>query len=264
VSELRVDGEIAFRLGHDRGVLVAEWVGLLVLRADRAGAGVSFTPVPGADPRVVAKLRAGHASALLHQLSGGLSLHAATVEHRGHAIAMFGPSGAGKSTAAADLCARAGAALVSDDFAAIDLTSVNPAVVPTEGDHWLDEAACRALESRGERVRDKWRAGAPRVATSRKPLSALVSLAFARDGSPLTVRRLSGLEALERLLPCVARFVVDDPEAQVAEFEQLRAVCRSVPVYELSRVRSLAQLSRTRSALLELLASEPDGRVTCH
>jgi hypothetical protein len=262
VSELLVEGEAAFRVGRDADTLVAEWIGLLVLRADRDGSNVSLTPAPGADPRLVAKVRAGHASALLRQLSGGLSLHAAAVEYRGRAVAVFGPSGTGKSTAAADLCARAGAALLSDDVAAIDLTRSRPFVVPTESDHWLDEAACRAVESRAEAVSDKWRAAPPLRATTDAPLAALVSLVFAPEGQAASIRRLSGLDALERLLPCVARFIVDEPETQVAEFAQLRALCQGVRVYELSRTRSFAQLSGTRRALLELL--ETDGRVACH
>jgi hypothetical protein len=121
------------------------------------------------------------------------------------------------------------------------------------------EQGGRAIAIFGPSGTGKSTAAADLCARAQATLVALVSPVFAEDGPAPVLRRIEGLDALERLLPCVARFVVDEPEVHVAELAQLGALCRHVPVFELSRARSLADLGRARAVLSSLLASPTHG-----
>jgi hypothetical protein len=262
VSELRVEGEIAFRVGRDGDDLVAEWTELATLRADREGRASSFVPKPMADPRLVAKVRGGHAAALVRHLQGALSLHASVVARDGLAIACVGPSGAGKSTMAAELCRRDGWELVADDIAPVELVGSQIQVLPREKEHWLDESSLDALnvQNAPEWVGDKCPILAPRVASAPSRLVAIIVLAFGADATEAGYSRLRGHAALAPLVPCLARFVLDEPAVQAQEFSQLSAMCAHVPIFELLRPRRLRDLQRAGDALESLLASQIFGK----
>lgn len=84
------------------------------------GAHIAATPHSD-DPALVGTFLLGSAWAVLWHRGGVLPLHGCTLEWNGRAHLFVGAQKAGKSTLAAVLV-RAGATLVNDDAAAIDLS----------------------------------------------------------------------------------------------------------------------------------------------
>ncbi len=256
-AELRVEGELVYRLGRDSAWLFAEWVEVGSLRCDRMGGSAVFTAEPSADPKMVAKMRSGICEALLRHLQGKLTLHACAIARGRSAIACIGPAGAGKSSAAAELCARPGFALLSDDMARLDVESGAWLVAPSDTEHFLHSDTREVLAFSGGPVDLKVYVSASAVAREPVPLRALVALEFTQGDVP-SLRRLRGHDLLATLLPCIPRMLVDDPSLQERELSQLRALCDMVPVYALSRPRRLAGLGDAGDVLATLLES-PDA-----
>jgi len=73
------DGEALFRWGYSDGDLVAEWGGLLTLRATRSGELKDLRAVPGASIELVEKARNGVATAFLRAQRKQYSLHGSAV-----------------------------------------------------------------------------------------------------------------------------------------------------------------------------------------
>ena len=260
-AELRLEGEVAYRLGRDGTSLVAEWAALGSLRCDRTGGSAVFTADPAADPKMVAKVRSGIAEALLRHLQGKLTLHACAVACDRGAIACIGPAGAGKSTAAAELCTRPGFALLSDDMARLEVDGGECLVTPSDAEHFLHQEAREALALEGGPEDLKVYVSASRIALEPVPLRALVALEFtdAHDESP-SLRRLRGHDLLAAIIPCIPRMLVDDPTLQARELSQLRALCDVVPVYALSRPRRLSGLRAAGDVLANLVRGQDADR----
>jgi len=266
-AEFREDGQLRFRVGRDGGRLVAEWPGICVLRADPDGAASELTPEPNADRDLVEKFHRGIAQALIRHLEGGFTLHASAAALDGTVIACAGESQAGKSTTAAELVLHHDAALVADDTLALDFDEDGSIRVhPTERVSWLlpdarsalgvaepvgeDGGASSPAESDSRRV--KLPIEPPRLAERRLRLGAVVLLGFDDDLAAPRVQRVRGHDALERLVPSVVRFVLDEPERNRRELEQLLALINAVPIYELVRPRKLEELGATIAALRAL------------
>jgi hypothetical protein len=259
LGESAVDGDVAFRVGRDGDELVAEWIDLCELRSDRRGEKVTFRAAPEADARVVAKVGGGLAAALVRQLKGGTSLHASAVARDGRAIAFLGASGSGKSTLAAHLCRRERCELLADDIVRLDLAPV-VAAHPTEGEHWLDaDARARLGEGESNEV-DKLPVGGSPIASTSHPIRALVALVLDGETKTTALRRLHGADAISRIIPCVVRFVLDEPDELVAEIMRLETLHTGVPVWELRAPRTWESLDETAVRALSLLGEERSGR----
>lgn len=245
------NGNLNFRIGRAGSDLVAEWAGHCTLRANRSGTSFDLTPAPDANPELIAKLHKGLARALVRHLQGKLTLHASAVSIRGRLVACFGESETGKSTTVAHLAQRPGVVFFADDTAAIEFCAKAVEVVPSETMSWLLPAAHAALGF-GETTR-KTAVPHAQVATQSEPLVALFHLAFDDRLPGPRVRRLHGQEALSRLLRAAVRFIIDEPAAQLQEFEQLQAVIRAVPVFELARPRGLAALAACGDSIVRIL-----------
>jgi hypothetical protein len=248
------DGEVGFRVGRAGSELVAEWPGLARLYAAGDGASHRWEFEPEADDASIDKIKQGLGRGLLRHLQGRVSLHASAVSLNGRAIACIGASGMGKSTLAADLCQHHGAALLADDVAAIEIDADPAIVLPGERAHYMVAESLRAL---GLRFRDdpdvdKHAVTAASLAAGPAPLHALVSLKFDDALAEPRLEPVRGLDALERLVPCLARFVIDDAQAQLRECEQLRSLAARVPLLELRRPRNLLRLNASSSVLLDL------------
>ncbi|MBS2016688.1 MAG: hypothetical protein JST00_27640 [Deltaproteobacteria bacterium] len=255
-GELVEQGTTLFRIGRDGDQLVAEWVGLCELRSDRRGAHVSLTGVVGADERLLTKVRAGLGAALVAHLQGATSLHASAVAAAdgARAFAFLGRSGAGKSTLAAWMCRRRGYTLVSDDVVRLSIDGASTEIIPGERDHWLDLEAWYAVEpdERGtENEPGKAPVPASRVAERPAKLTALVALSYG-DTTEIGFERLRGHRAMEAILPCLVRFVLDEPDAQLEELRRIEAILGGTPLFALRAPRDLAMLPAVVDALENL------------
>ncbi|WP_394827024.1 hypothetical protein [Pendulispora albinea] len=270
-GEFREEGELYFRVGRDGARFVAEWLGVCTLHADADGTGSELVPAPGADPMLVDKVHRGLARALVRHLEGKLTLHASASSFGEVAIACTGASQAGKSTLAAKLVAGHGGELVADDTLAVDLRDGAVIVHPTERLSWLLPDACRALGSiredgldeRGSSDEDdgglKYPVEPKRIAVGETRLAALVVLVFDDALSVPRLTRLRGLDAVKQLVASVVRFVLDEPERNRREMEQLARLSEAVPIYELARPRALEKLDATADVLRELARHRAGG-----
>jgi len=272
VGELYWEGDVLFRIGRAGEELVADWPYLCELRSDRQGENVRFTAHPDADPRIVAKVKAGLAAALVRHLRGGMTLHASSVARGGRAIACLGRSGAGKSTLAAYLCLERGFDLVSDDVVEVVVGEGSATVVPTEADHWLEPASRRALgigtlappspvprsplhdAPGGDEGKSCSRS--PRVAAHHVPLVAAFAVSLDPSVSAPIVRPLKGQEAVAVVIPCLVRFVLDEPDVQMAEVLRVAELLRGVPLYELRAPRDFQALPRTARVVEAMMLPE--------
>lgn len=261
MSEHRApDGELTFRVGRTKSGFVAEWPGTAKLFADPSGA-ARWEVDAGADQDTLAKIQQGIARALVRHLQGGFGVHAAAASLNGRAIACIGRSGLGKSTLIADFCKRYGAALHADDVACLELEDSGVKVLPGERLHWMLPASARAIgvefDDADVDQTDKYSVDPPVAAEAPAELAVLVALAFDDDVAHPVATRIRGLDALQVLVPSLARFVVDDSGAHLREYEQLRTLADRVPLFELRRPRSLKALSESSELLYRLLRGSP-------
>ncbi|MBX3190013.1 MAG: hypothetical protein KF819_23510 [Labilithrix sp.] len=254
LGEHAIEGDLAFRIGRDGDALVAEWIDLCELRCDRRGERVSFVAREGADARTVAKVKAGLAAALVRHLQAGTSLHASAVARGGRALAFLGRSGAGKSTTAAWLCRERGFALLADDVVEVELGAASGALArPTESEHWLGVASCRALGLPEPLEADKEPRAASRVERAPARLEVALSLALGEPDDAPRITRVRGHRAVELLVPCLVRFVLDEPEAQIAELGRIDTLVSRVPLCELRLPRDLRRLPEVGDLVEALL-----------
>lgn len=244
-------GETWFRIGTVGDEVIAEWIGLATLVAERDGKNPRLTFQPGSDPRDVEKIRRGSAWLLLRQLEGRLAMHGSAVAKDGKAIIFLGRSGAGKSTLAAAMCLR-GAELLADDAVAIDPGSQGQTwmVLPRETNHWLDATSLVALGHQSSGApKEPIRTTRPAQAPAR--LVAFVELSFWKE--PPATSPMHGIQAVGCLVPQLARFILDEPERQRRELDLLHSMTDTIPIVRLGRPQSFDALPATVELAFELL-----------
>jgi hypothetical protein len=243
-----------FRLGRWDDALVAEWVGLGTLVANRDGTRRELRPTGTMDAAVLEHVLARPIAALLRHLRGGVSLHASGVAYAGVALAFLGPSCAGKSTLATQLCEAPDVELVADDTAALDLDGPFVAILGGETDHSLrpDIADAMGLDASGHR---KLKKPARRTAAGPVRLGACVNLVFDPTVAAPVLRRVGGVEAFTALSLAIVRFALDDEAILQRELDHLARVAEEAPVYELRRPRNLASMAASARKATQLLSS---------
>jgi hypothetical protein len=246
LARYETEGRDAFRIGRDGAELVAEWPGVMTLRAQRDGSRHSYEPAPDADAHAIAKIRRGTGRALLRHLVGDLSLHGGAAAIEGTGIVLLGRSGQGKSTLTAALCAQAGAELYADDIVVVEHVDDRWWIGPAESEHWLDGPARRALglPADGPDATEKSPVPATRFGDAMATLTLLVDLVFGDVRAP-ELTPLSELEAVAQLVPQVARFVLDEPEVHRRELDVLGRIVHRVPMVRLTRPREYDALPAT-------------------
>ncbi len=248
-----------FRIGRCGSDPIAEWVGDATLRADRDGSHVRLDFAPGCDEGWARKLREGPAAALVRHLRGGITIHAAAVGLAGSGVLLLGESGSGKSTLAADLCEHADATLLGDDTAALAFSDVSIDVLPTERVNWLSPDA---REHRGTPLMPDGRklpVPVRRVAAEPIPLCAIVKLTFDDASRGCHVSRVRGGLVFTLLSLSQFRFVVDEPEVTLRDFEHIERLGSLVPLYELRRPRDLHVLQATGKLVASLVSAAGKG-----
>jgi hypothetical protein len=221
--------------------------------------------VPGTDGVWLEKLRSTLVDAFVRHAQGKVTLHGGAISRGPRALAFVGPSTSGKSTLTAALCQEVDIGVVADDTVALELPEGSPSstsieVVPTQSEAWLLPEARAALGF------DSFAAGKTAIplqqaAQDRLQLGAVIGLVFDSEATSPQLRRLRGQDAFSTLSSAAIRFVVDDPTAQMREFDQLRLLATMCPVYELRRPMDLSRLPHTVRCIKELLVHMdlPDG-----
>jgi hypothetical protein len=233
---------VAFRWAFEGDDLVAEWIGVLTVRATRKGELTAFQPVFGAPEALVEKTKQGVVAAFLRAQRHQRALHASAVSLHDKALACVGGSGLGKSTMAERMCRRTGAKLLADDIAAIDiLPNGEVHVLPSEAVVWL--ATADSMPKVPVRTTNP--------AASPAALKSIVSLVFDEGARTLEVREVRAADAVSALVPSLIRFD-REPLARTTELAWIGQLVSQSRVLEMRRSRDLA-LDTVVDALLELL-----------
>ncbi len=190
--------------------------------------------LPGADPGLVAILIEGAIPALVLVLRGEGVLHASAVHMDERRVAFVGRSGMGKSTLAALVCGQGGR-LMTDDVLRYEVEGKRVFGYAGTTELRLRPASAGLAEgyehSRRRRTSDGRTALSPGwAAVERAPLDAVVLPRLLPDAEAVSLRALSGAEALLALLrfPRFPGMVdVDVHRTQLAKLTELASL---VPV----------------------------------
>jgi hypothetical protein len=240
---------------HEEIVLYWRQVGTFLIRK---GQEIIIDPDSAAPAERVRLFLLGAAMGVLLYQRGLLVFHASAVALKHGAIAFLGSKGAGKSTITAALHMR-GHSMIADDVMAIDFAEGRPKVLPGFPQIKLWPDALASIGHKAEafpRLQPNWEKRDYRVTSgfSEKPLS--VQALFVLDHGPqLVIEPLPASQALLGLLPhwyCV-RFGTEVLQQldYGTHFLQCARLARCVPVYRLSRPRSISALSEVAQLLEE-------------
>lgn len=233
----------AFRWGYAGEDVVAEWGGVLSLRATRSGELKALRPEPGAPGDLVEKTRRGVAAAFLRAQRHQQALHASAVAWEGRALVCVGASGLGKSTIAERMCRRPGVELLADDITGIEVLAGGALQVPpSEAALWLGEEGAKAPVT------------APRTAEHPAVLRCIAGLVFDDAAPVLELHDLRGGDAVSAMLPSLVRF--DRTSALWArEFDFLGQLVARSRVVQVRRSHDVAA-DTVADGLLALLTGE--------
>jgi hypothetical protein len=216
---------------------VADWPGVLRLRATTAGEITDLVVAPDAPSDAVEKIRNGAAIAFVRAIAGKASLHASAVARDGIAILCVGPSGAGKSSLAKGLCEVGGACLLADDITVVDEIAGRWHASPSERAVWL-----RSSTDVGE---TKTPALCP-TSASPAPIVWVAHLSFDDDLDRAQVRLLKGAA----MAVCVLLAIVGlEPDPTPASLRRDLALVASI-----SAQASVLEVARPRRAPIEATA----------
>jgi AAA domain len=258
LAEQRIDGKIAVRIGRMGDDLVAEFANGEIFIANERGTRSHLERREGVRPALVEKLDTSVFDALLRHLQGKLTLHGGAVGLGSAAVAFVGPSGAGKSTLAAALCAQGDLELVADDTVAMELVGDKDCrgtvvVRSTQTAAWLLPTA-RAALGFDSQERGKVPVQFAPSSSASLTLVSVLALTFDCHATEPNLRRVRGHDAFALLASAAIRFVIDSPEAQLREFDQLRTLAETCPIFELRRPCQLDQLQCTVQIVRRMLA----------
>ena len=191
-------------------------------------------------------------SALCYQ-RGLLAVHAGAVVIGNEAILLCAAPGKGKSTLTAFL-AKKGHPLVSDDLCCLDITKHIPVVHPAAQRLrlWSD-----ALETLGWEYqnfeRDFYRHDKFLVPWSRNVLLQPVTIRaiYLLEWGSLNLARLTGLNALKKFIAAgtYRGDILQQMEGTGAYWQRCLKLIESVPVWELTRPKNLAELEKVSNLL---------------
>jgi hypothetical protein len=197
------------------------------------------------------------------RLRGTTPLHASVLHWRRSALLIVGPKGAGKSTSAAAL-AQAGATVMADDIAALDLHDARPRVFAGEPRLRLMPDSAATVAAGGGEAMAIWSSADDR------PLKQYVSVVSpadpvrAPDSAPIAAiyvlePRRAGTVAIEPVAPAAAIPLLmaqrspnfmPDLDTRAADFGHLTRLAASVPVRRVARATRLDDLPDLASAML--------------
>ena len=212
--------------------------------------------VPRAVPPIPREERLWGIPAVLCFLQrGDHSLHAASVEIRGRAVAVGAPGRFGKTTLAAALV-DAGRRLLSEDSTCIRLDQRGVSVVPGPAMLRVRRDSQRPVAVPGTTIVDEDDERVHLAITEDRrgdglpvPLDAVVFLRPAEDGAP-RLERIAPEEAIADLWALSFHLPTDEDRARC--FDRIVRLASSVPIWNLHRPLRLELLQETVRALEEL------------
>jgi hypothetical protein len=220
------------------GSYVFRFHGMCEFEVSEDGQRVTCLPGPNCTDGLVQILMAGTMAAWLLTLRGLAVLHASVVRSGDATLLVAGHSGRGKSTVAA-LCCAAGAELVADDVAALQVGPAGVACIGLGGELRLRPQAFGIADlfspalPEGRRTDDgRLAIRPPRAQSEHNLVSAVLFPRPVRNSSEVVTRRLEPAKAVLTLL-ANARIAGMVPAAmQRGYFETVAALAASVPVLE--------------------------------
>jgi hypothetical protein len=253
-----------FRVGRIGQELVAEWPGFASLRANRSGTRTEYRLLDTSiDPWVAEKFERGQVRALLRHLGGELTFHGSAAALDGRAVILLGDSEAGKSSTTAALCKYRSANFLADDVVPVASDGDAFSVVPMETHHWLSPDAIASLDMTGSHVGATKIPVLPTLASAEPvELALIVRLTFDGGLKRPQARRLTGGSVFEVLSTSAVRFVVDEREAALHDFQQMSELAAHVPIFDLSRPRAIEFLEPSAHLIGDLLDQRQGERRT--
>ncbi|MEQ6902460.1 hypothetical protein [Nocardioides sp. YIM 152588] len=235
--DLRVDRRFYAATEEPDGYLL-RFFGCCDVTLDRGLTRASVRPVEGGDRDLVTVLVSGALLAFVLAMKGTPVLHASAVQVGDVALGFVGSSGMGKSTLATLMCA-AGAALVTDDVLALDLSDPRPRCALGATELRLRAAAAELATQFEDAVRVRVTSdareavSAPSSRVERLPLAGLVvpQPDRSRRRSAAEITRVDERDALLLLarFPRLLGWV--DSTVQRRSFQHLGEIAATVPVY---------------------------------
>ncbi len=232
-SATRIDGSEAHFWFRETGTFVVS-----------GGTAIQVCSHPGVGAELLRLYLEGMMMAMILHQRGLCVLHASVIEVRGAAIACIGHIGAGKSSTAAALYAR-GHRILTDDNAAIRLTSGQPVVTPGYPSIKLFPAIAASLAfdsgslSTLHETQIKM-AGAVDSTFSDRPLPLRTIYILGRDHAP-EMTRLSPLEATIHLIRNAVPTRWGQP-GDARQLQQCAAIANQIPVFAVKTFRELSEL----------------------
>jgi hypothetical protein len=210
----------------------------------KQGREIVVDPGPGADPALLRLLLTGRMMAFLLRQRGWLPLHASGVLLGGQAVLFLGASGAGKSTVAAAFHAR-GHQVITDDVGPVRVSGAGECILRPAGPLLRLRDDSRSVfggtEPRGDFQWDKHVFDLSR--SGRVELGPVRLIYVLADGESLRQERLRPMNAATVLSR--TSFVKHGrmtKEALAIHLRDCSAIASAVPVFRLTRHRSLAAL----------------------
>ncbi len=210
----------------------------------RHGREIIVDPLPGVDPAVLRVLLTGRMMAFLLRQRGWLPLHASGVSLNGQAILFLGPSGSGKSTTAAAFHSR-GHQVVTDDVGAVRVVIGGQCLLRPAGSRvrLLDgsQAVFNGAEPGSVHQWDKRLFDLGR--SELRELIRVRRIYVLREGEEVRLELIPTLAAVTDL--SINSFVKHwrmDKEAMAAHLRDCASVAAAIPLYRLTRPRSLERL----------------------
>ena len=225
----------------------------------KRGCEIVVDPAPGVDPALIRVLLAGRMMAFLLRQRGWLPLHASGVLIGGQAVLFLGASGAGKSTAAAAFHAR-GHQVITDDVAPVRVNGGGECILSPAGPTLRLRDDSRSVFGGTEPPGHvQWDKSVFYLSRSGGVGLASVRLVYVlADGESLRqelIQPVSAATVLSRTSFTKHRRM--DKEALSVHLRDCSAVASAVPVFRLTRRRSLAALPEL-VRWIEIEAGEAD------
>jgi hypothetical protein len=243
-------GEVCALAYEAGGQFYMDWPAVARFRFSRAGDVIAATPVDGVPVSAIERVwRRGVVPAAL-QCLGYQVLHASAVALPDGVVGFFGDAEAGKSTFAFAASQR-GYAHWADDTLVLEARPDDPVAIPIPFDAALRPASASHLAGIDAGTHEGHVIEAP---GGPAPVRGLIQLRRQTNGTADPVlRRLTEIEAFQRLLANACTFSMQLPGASLRVSGDYLTFAGSIPVFELDYTSGFDRLDRALDVVLDNL-----------